>query len=428
MKTQFIKIIFTALIFWSFAQQTNAQTNQKISLQECYKKSKTNFPQAKEQGLNLKINELKIQNLKARYLPSLNFQAQATYQSDVVEVPIDNPMINIPSPAKDQYKATLDIRQTIYDGGATRAAIDAAQAENRVTNQSIEVELYKLRNQVNEAYFMVLFLQEQKKQIQLIEKNLVSKRKAIESGIENGVALPSDLDLLNAEILKVKQKIVETEYGRKTGLDILQELTGMDNLKQKELELPVLELEISGEYYRPEDSLFLLQKESITSYANMLDAKRMPRLGAFAQLGYGRPGLNLLSDEFDSYYIVGANVSWNIWDWNKTKRERKILSIQQKMISTRWESFELNKRIQLSQKENELEKLQELINMDKEIIELRSKVAKTAESKFDNGTMTLSDYIEKVNAEGQARISLKLHEIQIIKTKAEYQTITGKKK
>jgi outer membrane protein TolC len=146
----------------------------------------------------------------------------------------------------------------------------------------------------------------------------------------------------------------------------------------------------------------------------------MPKLYAFGQLGYGRPGLNMLNNEFDDFYIVGATLKWNFWDWNKTKREKQVYAIQKSMVTTKRENFTKNLSIDLQNRKAAIQKLEEALKRDADIVTLRSGITQIAQSQLNNGVITTSDYLNELNAETQARINLETHKIQLEQAKVSY--------
>ena len=146
----------------------------------------------------------------------------------------------------------------------------------------------------------------------------------------------------------------------------------------------------------------------------------------FGQFGYGRPGLNMMSDKFDSYYIVGAKLTWNLWDWQYNKREREALAVQSQMLLSQKESFEKSIYILLENEKAATERLTALLEKDAEIIVLRSRITKTSASKLENGVITPADYVADLNNETSARIGFETHKIQLVQAKVNYMTLLGK--
>jgi outer membrane protein TolC len=139
----------------------------------------------------------------------------------------------------------------------------------------------------------------------------------------------------------------------------------------------------------------------------------MPKLTAFARVGYGKPGLNMLSNEFDSFALVGARLSWSIWDWNSTSRERQTLKIQQNILQYRRNAYDEGCSAQVSSALAQIQSLQRQIQTDEKIVELLEKSVKTSASQLKNGTITSSVYLSDFNSLLRARIDMELHKIKL---------------
>jgi outer membrane protein TolC len=159
---------------------------------------------------------------------------------------------------------------------------------------------------------------------------------------------------------------------------------------------------------------------------NMVNTRWNPKFYAFGQAGYGRPGLNMLSNDFSPWWLFGARLTWNIWNWNQNKNEKKIYDIQNDIIGTQKETFEKNLRIETESEIAEIEKLGELLQKDEDIVALRTKITHSASSQLDNGVITSSDYIARLNEETQAKLMLEIHRVQLVKAKIAYLFTLGK--
>jgi len=415
-----IVIILLFITNLAFAQQ------QKVQLSDCYESMLNNYPLVNQNDIYNQSSELNMQNLKTKWLPNAELNAQATYQSDVFELDIDIPLtVDLPVMPKDQYKASIDINQLIYDWGRIKSAKQVESANLKVNQQNTQVELNKIKEQINKFYFAILILYRNEEVLEVMLNDLENKEKSVESGVKNGVLLSSDLSALKAEKIKVKQSILEIKNQRFATIDVLAEITGIELAYESEFEIPKYNIETPDELNRPEHVLFNYQKDKLDAMSGTVSKQNRPTVFAFTQLGYGKPGLNMTSQEFDSYYYVGVGLSWKFWDWNNTKREKQILSLNKSLISTQEDSF--NKQIQVALK-NESAKIKiykDAIETDKEIIKLREEVSESARFKLDNGVITSTDYITELSKETQAKIAFETHKIQLVQSKVNYLYIKG---
>jgi len=194
------------------------------------------------------------------------------------------------------------------------------------------------------------------------------------------------------------------------------------------LQLPEPNIEGAGiDVKRPELKLFDLQKDRLSGMDKLTETKTKPRLLGFGTLGYGRPGLNMLSNDFKGYAMVGAKLSWNVWNWNQTNNERQVFGVQKSIIETQKESFNQNLKIALQNNQSEINKYQSLIDTDNHIIQLRNEITLSAASQLDNGVITSTEYLTEVNAELAARLNLKTHQVKLTQAKIDYLITLGQK-
>jgi len=431
MKLLIILILFSAPV-------TGSTPPDSLTLQECYEEVMKNYPLAKQKDHYTSIGDLKKTSLSRGWYPTLDLSGQATYQSDVTSIDFSMPDIevipgqtisipepDIPEPPYDQYKASCNIKQMIYDGGIIKNQKQLEDAGTMAEIQRVEVELYKLKEQVNTVFFSIILLQEKEKLVMLILNELRDKQKVVGSGVRNGILTPNDLDNLNSEILKLEQQIIEINLGKKTAFRILEELLGTEIQSNTILKAPDANIDAGSDIDRPEYKLFELQNSRIDASEKLISSKQMPVIAGFGQLGYGRPGLNMMSDEFDSYYIVGASLQWNIWNSNRNRLDRQALLIQKNIISTQKETFDKGIDIALQKEYANIEKYEQLIEKDKEIINLKNRITERAESQLENGIITGHEYTNMLNDKLEADINYETHKILLLQSKINYLTIKG---
>jgi outer membrane protein TolC len=320
-----------------------------------------------------------------------------------------------------------DVNQLIYDGGAIAAQKNIQQLNDAAEQQKIEVELYKLKERINQLFLGVLYLDEQLKQVDLVKDDLNNGIKKTEAQVNNGVAFRSNLNVLKAELLKADQRTIELQASRKGLVDVLGLFVNQALPENINLEKPVVETApIASDVQRPELKFYSTQEKLLNGQYQLLDAKNKPKASLFLQSGYGRPGLNLLKNEFAFFYTTGVRLNWSLGGLYTRKNDKQLIDINKKAIAIQKETFLLNTNTSLKQQQAEVDKLKQLIAKDNEIIDLRIKVKEAAKAQLDNSVITANDYLREVNAEDQARQSLISHQVQLLQAQINYQTISGK--
>ncbi len=402
-----------------------AQESQ-LTLDEAYQQAQKNYPIIKQKDLVRQTADITISNLQKGYLPQISLSGQATYQSEVTKIDIPIPGFDFNPPSKDQYKLVGDVNQLIYDGGIIKQQKEAARLNGEVEDQKVEVELYKLKDRINQIYFSILYLDDQLKQVDLVKQDLQIGIKQVDAQVKNGVALRSNLNVLKAEWLKSDQRAIELKASRKGLLQTLGIFLNRPMDENTVLTKPTLTPTTDTNITRPELKLYNDQSKQLGQQIKLIQSKNLPKTNLFVQGGYGKPGLNLLKNDFAFYYIGGVRVNWPLGGLYTQKKEKELVKINQRMVDIQKETFVLNTNTQLSQQQSDIDKLNQLVQTDKAIIDLRLEVKDAARAQLQNGVITANDYLREVNAEDQARQTLITHELQLLQAQINYQTTLGK--
>lgn len=290
--------------------------------------------------------------------------------------------------------------------------------------QKLEIELYQIKERILNLYFGILLTDDQIKQIDLVKTDLISGLNTLTSAFENGVALRSQIDLIKTELLKLDQKNTILIANRKGYTEMLSLFTGLNVSEQTEFQTPktlIMEKEIK----RPELDLFKTQIKLLEIQNRLVEVKNLPNLSLFIQGGYGRPALNMLNNDFKSYFIGGLRFSWNLSGFYTSGNEKKMIRINQQSLDLMNETFLFNTALKTRQQNEELSKYMKLMETDDEIISLSENVKKVAESQLKNGTITANDFLNHTLALDQARQSKLTHRIQFLMTQYQTQNIQG---
>lgn len=403
-------------------QESSAQ--ESLTLESIVEKANSNYPLIKQKGYLEQNRNFNLAALNRAYLPQISINGQATYQSDVTEIPIklNIPGFSIDPLSNDQYKVVADVNQILFDGGKIHQQKNLTRANEKVEQEKVNAEMQKMREKVRQLYLGVLMMDEQLKQVNLIENDLQNGINKMQSALKNGTALRSHLAVLQAEQHKNNQRETELNSTRNTLLKTISLFTGtlLDDKSKFVTPLSTIQVQESYSISRPELKVFEAQEKFTDTQKKLLGVKSLPRLSLFGQGGYGNPGLNMLLNEFDWFYIAGARLQWNLGELYSLSAERKSNAISKSSIQVQKEIFLLNASITAEQYRNDINKYKQLILEDIEIVSLRNEIMKASKAQLDNGVITSSDYIREMNAADLARQNLLLHQLQLIQTELDY--------
>jgi outer membrane protein TolC len=404
---------------------TSAQ-DQTISLQQAFQLAEQNYPMIHQKDLIKESERLSLQNLNSNFLPQVTINGQATTQSDVTKVPYLIPGVAVPFISRDQYKAVGEVNQLIYDGGATKGQRSIQQLNSTVEQSQVVVELYNLKARINQLYFSILYQDDLLDQTDLVLKDIQIGIDRVKPQVDNGVSLRSNLLVLKAQLLQMQQRAIEIRSARKGFADALSVLINHPVSETTLLETPLEYNDKDTTLFRPELSLYRSQSQLVAGQRQLIDARNRPKVNLFLQGGYGRPALDMLSNEFQPFYITGVRLNWSLGSLYNTKREKELLQINSQTIDLQKQVFVLNTHSQLAQQKSDIEKYAQLVSSDEDIIQLRKQVTDAAKAQLANGVITSTDYLIQVNAEDQARRALILHQLQLRQAQINFAITTGK--
>jgi outer membrane protein TolC len=391
----------------------------QVTIEDCYQKAQANYPLIKQYDLIEKTKEYNLSNAGKGYLPQVMFSAKATYQSNVTQIPFDPSALgiqgaNIPVLSKDQYSATLDVNQTIWDGGSIDSQKKGVRTAAEVDKKNVEVSIYSINERVNQLYFGILLADAQIRQNQLLQDELQRNYDKVQSYVQNGIANPADLDAIKIDQLQAKQNATRFVNTKKAYTEILSKLTGEELGMNTEFAKPELNYPIVHTINRPELDLYAAQINNLETKDREITSGLLPKLGLFVTGGYGKPGLNMLADGFEAYYAGGVKLTWNIGNFYTQKNSRKSIQTSIRSVETQRETFLFNTHLDITQKSNNINSYYDQLKYDDEIIALRNSVKQASEAKMANGTLSGTDLTRDIHAEQLAIQDKILHETELL--------------
>ena len=393
------------------------------TLDECRKLARERYPEIKQYDLIAQARDYNLSNATKAWIPQVQLSGQATYQSatpsypDAFSAMMQANGIEMSGISKDQYKIAIDVSQQIWDGGKSKAERSIAEAEAEEQRRKVDISLYELQSRIDNIYFGILLLDERRTQSKALIEMLESNLNRMRSYYKNGMAMQSDVDIIEAELLTARQVLGQIESSRANYRRMLELFIGQP-LTADRLERPAEANVASRASARPELTLFNAQENRLEAQRKAINSSVMPRFSAFAQGYYGYPGLNMFksmtSTEWSLNAIVGVRMSWNIGALYTRKNNLEKINIAQRQIATGREVFLFNTALQMTQDEGEIERLCKAVEDDIRIVELRQRVRKAAESQLENGVIDSTDLLRKITEETPALQSRSTHEIELL--------------
>ncbi|MBR7012032.1 MAG: TolC family protein [Muribaculaceae bacterium] len=391
------------------------------TLEQCQQAAERNYPLIVQHDLIARTTDLTVANIQKGRLPQVTATAQATYQNAVPAWPdemkgmMQQMGVDMKGLAKDQYRVGLDVQQTVFDGGAISAQKQVAREQGAVKQAQLDVNLYNVRQRVNDMYFALLLLEDQIRLNRDLQEQFAASENKLTSMVKHGTAAQCDLSNITAERLNVVQQITTLESQRRVMMAMLGTFCGIEvNAVSKPQ--PV---EARQGNNRPELHLYDSQLRLADAQEKALNAALLPRLGVFAQGYYGYPGYNMFKDmmgrDWSWNAMVGARLTWNIGALYTRSNDKAKIQLQRETAQNQRDVFLFNNRLEQMQQDEAIDRYRKLIAQDEQIITLRQQVRKAAESKLSHGIIDVNDLVRDINSENAARVQQSIHEIEMLK-------------
>lgn len=425
---------FSAVPAMASQQDSTAGSVQVYTIEDCYSLVRENYPLVRRYELLDLTEEYTLKNAYMNYFPQISLQGSASWQTDVLEFPFDlSPYgIEMPTFSKDQYAAIIELSQVLWDGGMIAANRANIRAKADVDMAQQEINMYSLREKVNELYFGILYIDQQLRRTDILMQDLDREYARIEGCIANGVANVSDLDLIEVERITQRQGRDRLESMLEAYLRVLTLMTGVKIDDSRQLVMPVpegmdkeamLDAIIQAEIRRPELMLYKAQELEIDTQLDYWTAGGLPQFSLFIRGGYGRPGLNMMDNSFQPFAIGGIRLVWNISQLYSLGYGKKIVNYSKEQINTVRETFLFNTDLQVQEQVAEIRRYFRTVEDDEKIVELREGIRRSTEAGVENGTKNASDLVSEINKENAARKQLIMHQIEMMKAIYELKTI-----
>lgn len=389
------------------------------TIDECQRLASENYPLLKRYSLIEQSADYSIKSINTGYIPQLRMSGQATWQSDVTTLPeaFSNPSAE--GLDKKQYCLALDLEQTLWDGGNKKARKEMVRAEKLTQQSQADVEMYAIRERVNNLFFGILLLEDKLRLNEDLQKLLLANSEKLENLYQNGAAMKADADAVRAEYLKVRQQHTELASSKESFTQMLALFIAKPASEITQLQKPDATTPVSDEVNRPEMQLLNAQLEKIDTQQKLLNSGIRPSFSLFAQGYWGYPGYDMFSDMFDRSpswnAMVGVRMSWNIGKLYSHGQESRKLELTKSQVQNAQEIFLFNNRLQATEEHHAIRRYKELMKEDHEIIALRTAVRESAEAKLEHGIIDVNNLLQEIIKENEAKTNLSTHEIEMLK-------------
>ena len=159
----------------------------------------------------------------------------------------------------------------------------------------------------------------------------------------------------------------------------------------------------------------------------LVKSATMPRFSIFAQSWYGYPGLDMFRSMTSSdptfNAILGVRMSWNISAFYTKGNTLHKIRVSKAESEVKRELYDFNNSIRLAGNNSTMDRLNGTVERSRKIFELRKGIRESAEVRYENGVMSLTELLNAISEENAAGIACEAAELELLKTAYELEKV-----
>ncbi len=258
----------------------------------------------------------------ARRLPVLGFGASYRYSSEVMEQVFTLGPFSRSQAFGDGHAADFNLGVTapVYTGGELSGQARAAAAGVEAAAYRTEATALDVTRDVRVAFFATLGRQEQAKASRLAVERLHRHVQEIAAAARAGAASEESRLRALERLRQAEQRELRAAAARDSAAVVLGRLVG----RPDQAITPAGDLgasllagrDVSPERVaeRPDLAALAREEERQVLLADALRGKLWPRVGADLRAHYGRPGVDLIANDWTPYATAAVSLDWPLWD------------------------------------------------------------------------------------------------------------------
>jgi outer membrane protein TolC/preprotein translocase subunit SecF len=361
-------------------------------------------------------NEQKIVSARSQYFPQLSNNTKYVALSDkqLVTIPAGalGNIAGAPFPDKDtginQGKSTLLYSETTLAQPTTQLLKIHEANQIALADRGIaEAELKGSENETvlaaHQLYYALLVAYKEKDAAEALFTAAQENLRESEEGVSAGNLLDVAVTAARANLLQSRQARIVAETRISDITSELNDLLGLPSdaiLEVSETGLPELTEPLKDQAYeqaRARNGELLAARESVEKSRHAVSAARyeyIPDVTIFAKYGY-QDGAAFLEKDVG---IVGAELTWNIFDWGKRKGEVGQRLAQQSQAEENLARIDKRIGIEIDKVYRKLERSKKMLDVAREALFLWRENTRLSENRFKAGTVTSARHAETVAA------------------------------
>jgi outer membrane protein TolC len=335
----------------------------------------------------------------------------------------------------DNFSTRLGFQWPIFTSGRIDALERAAAAEAAAVTAEIDTTRADLRFEVVRAYWAAVTAREA---VRVLEESAVRADAQLSDARQRfkvGLIPPNEVSSLEAQRSRERAQLIEAQNLREFSLVDLRRLTGIPDGTVIELadELSASARSAQG---APDANVLLAQalenrseRKSILARVTALEAREdavlatnKPTVAAAGGLDYANPNPKIFPrlGEWQRTWDVGVSVSWNVFDFGRTKSQAAEIAASATAARERIAEFDAVVAADVRQRLLDLESSQAIAEASADAVRSAAEARRVVGDRFAAGVATSTDilvaqvaYLEAELARTRALAGVRLAEARL---------------
>ncbi|MCK4942916.1 MAG: TolC family protein [Candidatus Aminicenantes bacterium] len=319
--------------------------------------------------------------------------------------------------ARHNYDLKLGLSQPIYTGNRLSNSAKLKDIQYEMEKHNTGLNTIEVSTRIKTSYFTYRMLFYQQQSVNAFLETLQLHQRKLEDFYLENLIKKSDLletefhlqeQMMNLE--EIKLRIAREKINFKSLCDFnIEDISG-DYTETIE---PGPELLSDFQNHHPYLQMLNAQIRLLEIQKRLTNAEYLPQLVGFAEIHYGRPGIDYFTNEWSLYFQGGIGFDLKLFDWNQRKRNQKILNYSQEKSRNKQKDFSREVENQVRQLleskkaiEIKLAIIGNLIEISREDTELKAEL-------FQEQQITNKDYLASLATKERYVFMEKEQQLQI---------------
>ncbi len=278
----------------------------------------------------------------------------------------------------------------VYQKKAGQIKADVLNIKTERTKEYVQFELKK-------AYMMLQLAYKMKETLENTKETTLANKKDIDNYFKNGMIQKSEVLYMDVRISEIDSQIQLADSNIKNASDYLYFLLNEDS-KDKILK-PTEPLEYNRNLVENDFSLNTSRKDleaynkSLEAYDLMIKsskAKFLPKLNAF---GSWEMYDNKIAQFDANGYMVGLQLSWNVFDGLKSKSEQEKYKSERSKTETEIEQYTKQSQLELNKAVRSVQDADSKVTFTKQAWEQSREAYRIRKNRYDQGLEKSADLL-----------------------------------